>query len=77
MRQLILYSTAHCSLCEQALDLLLSLPDLAGTQLNVVDIADDDELMAQYGERIPVLRLDDRELNAPFDGPMVARFIGR
>lgn len=76
MRQLILYSTAHCSLCEKALDLLLSLPNLAGTQLNVVDIANDDELMQQYAERIPVLRLGDRELNAPFDGAMVGRFIG-
>ena len=67
MLRLQLYSTEHCSLCEQALDLLLSMPEMAGHELLVVDIAGSDELLARYGETIPVLKAGDAELCAPFD----------
>jgi len=77
--KVILYSTDHCTLCEQALDLLLSMPELAGTQLKVVDVALDDALQARYGERLPVLELasgaDSRALDWPFDAPIVAASI--
>ena len=72
---LILYSTDHCTLCEQALDLLLSMPELQGLALAVVDIAGDDALESQYGERLPVLRSGDAELNWPFDAVDVRRFV--
>ncbi|MEM7219109.1 MAG: glutaredoxin family protein [Pseudomonadota bacterium] len=55
--QLLLYSTAHCSACEQALDLLFGHRAVAGLQLQVVEVADDDELLARYGEHVPVLRV--------------------
>ncbi len=35
-------------------------------RLHAVDIAEDDMLIAEYGERIPVLRRGDRELGWPF-----------
>lgn len=75
MRRLILYSTAHCHLCEQAVDLLMSVPGLAGVQLDVVDVASDDTLMERYGQRIPVLRLGQQELAAPFAAEDLAHFL--
>ena len=62
-----LYSTEHCTLCEQAMDRLLSMPELAGLALEVVDVALDDTLTERYGERLPVLVVQGQELNWPFD----------
>lgn len=59
-----LYTTAGCHLCEQASDLLLTVnPAL---EIHAVDIATDDGLIAEYGERIPVVRHGERELAWPF-----------
>ena len=75
----ILYSTDYCTLCEQALDLLLSMPELAGTQLKVVDVAQDEALQVRYGERLPVLSVVGGglpcELDWPFDAGSVAASI--
>ncbi|HCG70392.1 MAG TPA: hypothetical protein DE147_08020, partial [Gammaproteobacteria bacterium] len=38
MQQLILYSTANCTLCDEALDLLFQIPGLAGLQLDIIDV---------------------------------------
>jgi len=70
-----LLSTDHCSLCEQALDLLLSMPDVAGLRLEVIDIAADDQLYQKYGESIPVLRLQEHELAAPFDRAAIVHWL--
>ena len=75
MPRLILYSTSHCALCEQALDLLLNTPEVAGMQLDVVDVATDDDLINVYGARIPVLRLGSAELDAPFGAQALAEFL--
>jgi len=58
LKDLVLYSTEHCSLCDEALDLLFSMPELAGRSVRVVDVSDSDRLMALYGSRIPVLVAD-------------------
>ncbi|MDA1076306.1 MAG: glutaredoxin family protein [Proteobacteria bacterium] len=63
---LTLFSTDHCRLCDQAFDLLASMPDLAGQTLDVVDVAHDDDLLARYGERLPVLKWGSAELAWPF-----------
>ncbi len=77
--KVILYSTDHCTLCEQALDLLLSMPELVGRQLDVVDVALDDTLQSRYGERLPVLCLTcgaiRAELAWPFDAKVVAELV--
>ena len=70
--ELILYSTEHCSLCDEALELLFSMPELAGQSVRVVDVATDDQLLARFGERLPVLEVraagaDARLLDWPFD----------
>lgn len=67
MPQLNFYTTAHCSLCEQTLDLLLSTPGLAGFQVQTIDIAEDPELLELYGSKIPVLEHEGNELSAPID----------
>lgn len=64
---MVLYSTDGCALCERALDGLLSMPELSGLTLRVVDVATEDELLRRYGERIPVLRFADRETDSPLD----------
>jgi hypothetical protein len=63
---LVLLSTAHCTLCDQALDALLSMPELRGRPLRVIDVADDQTLMDRYGDRVPVLCCGARELGWPF-----------
>jgi len=73
--RLVLLSTKHCSLCEQALDLLFSMPELGGHPLRVVDVVDDDTLLARYGERLPVLVVHGQELFWPFTTADVCRLL--
>ena len=69
-----LYGTAACHLCERAEALLYA----ANVTAETVDIAADDDLLARYGTRIPVLqRLDtSAELGWPFDAAMLQEFVG-
>ena len=74
--ELILYSTDHCSLCDEALELLFSMPELAGLSVRVVDVALDEQLLETFGERLPVLELQagdagERLLDWPFDSQTV------
>lgn len=66
MNSLVLYSTDNCTLCDEALDLLLSMPELKGWSLTVIDVATDSELVERYGDRLPVVRVNAAELEAPF-----------
>lgn len=66
---LMLLSTDHCALCEEALSMLFSMPELAGLELRVVDVADEDLLLERYGEQVPVLQVftqrDDQSAAEP------------
>jgi hypothetical protein len=62
---LALLGTRDCSLCESALNLLMSMPELRGTRLRVVDILDLHDGVERYGHRIPVLSRAGQELDAP------------
>ncbi len=66
IKQLYLYSTSHCHLCELAYALISQAAD--PSNINVIEIADDKVLLAEYSLRIPVLRRIDTnaELNWPF-----------
>ncbi len=64
MVRIELFTTLGCHLCEQAEVLLRQAAPFATVEK--VDIAEDDELIARYGERIPVLRFQGRELAWPF-----------
>ena len=71
----ILYTTAACSACEAALDLLAALPAAPHRTLVAQEVAFDDALLRRYGERVPVLALGGRELDWPFDAGEVTRFL--
>jgi hypothetical protein len=77
--QPILYGTSACHLCEQAEALLqqAAREGLTGDFLKV-DISDSEDLMAQYGVRIPVLkRRDGAELGWPFGPAELTAFLKR
>lgn len=71
--RLLLYGTSGCHLCEQARALVAPLAEAFGWRLEEVDIADDEQLFARWGEVIPVLERTDRPepLCWPFDQRMV------
>ncbi len=75
LKQLSLYSTSHCHLCElaQALVMQISSTD----KVKLVDITEDDALLAQYELRIPVLQRQDTkaELNWPFSESDIYQFL--
>ena len=75
MLTLTLFTTSHCHLCEQAIELITEI-NLAKS-LVLVEIANDDNLLIQYGERIPVLQRSDNcsELNWPFTRDDLVAFI--
>ncbi|AFI83826.1 glutaredoxin family protein [Methylophaga nitratireducenticrescens] len=67
MITLQLFSTAGCHLCESAEQLIYSLSSAKNIQLKIIEIGDDDQLVEQYGIRIPVIKFsDESELNWPF-----------
>ena len=57
-----LYGRTGCCLCDDARELLERLRDELGFVLVELDITADDALHRAYFERIPVIRLDGREL---------------
>lgn len=70
---LVMYGTSACSLCDQAFDLLVSMPELAGLSLRVIDVAQDPLLAEQYGSRLPVLRVNALEIDWVFTTEAVRR----
>ena len=75
IKQLTLYSTSNCHLCELAYALLMPLAE--GFKLAVVDITDDEALLSKYGLCIPVLHRNDSktELNWPFNQSNIVEFL--
>lgn len=68
-----LLTTAGCHLCDEARKLV----ETAAPQVELVavDIAEDDDLIEAYGERIPVLRVAGKELGWPFGLLDVREFV--
>ena len=59
---LTVYSRAYCHLCD---DMIAALRNLQGRfvfDIKVVDVDSDAALEARYGERVPVVEADGREL---------------
>ena len=75
IKQLNLYSTSHCHLCDLAHKLAIQTSEQI--EIHVIDIADDDSLFQQYGLLIPVLQRTDTqaELNWPFNTANVDAFL--
>lgn len=79
MKQVILYTTSGCHLCEQAKALLEPHVTSRRLWLKEVEIADADELLEKYGVRIPVIAMGGAgaELNWPFDSQELDDFVRR
>jgi hypothetical protein len=75
LKQLNLYSTTHCHLCDLAHSLLLNFDYQVA--LKIIDIADDEALLDKFSLRIPVLQRQDTkaELNWPFTSADVHKFL--
>ncbi|PCM43351.1 glutaredoxin family protein [Marinobacter sp. ANT_B65] len=75
--ELFFYTTSQCHLCELAEALLVNTPMPAPVPVDVVDIAQSEELVQRYGTRIPVLRRSDtgQELDWPFDRDQLLTFL--
>ncbi len=75
--ELFFYTTSQCHLCELAEALLVNTPMQAPVPVDVVDIAQSEELVQRYGTRIPVLRRSDtgQELDWPFDRDQLLTFL--
>ena len=59
MRQIVLYSRPDCHLCDEARDVLESLlEEVDDVELTERNIDEDDGLLRDYLERIPVVELD-------------------
>lgn len=59
--RLQLMTRAGCHLCEVAAETLARLAEEAGLVPELVDVDADDDLRAEYGDRVPVVVLDGRE----------------
>jgi glutaredoxin len=70
-----LYTTSACHLCDSAIALLTE----TNTSFEVIpiEIANDDQLILQYGTRIPVLKRDDTQLELawPFNLSDINAFV--
>ena len=77
MTKVKFYTTVGCHLCEDAHLLTDQFVKQGGVIVEMIDIADSDELIDSYGIRIPVIqRLDtDKELDWPFDKNELADFL--
>ena len=61
MRKLVLYGRPDCHLCDEARDLLGGLvTEARDVLLEERNIEDDDDLLREFLERIPVIELDGR-----------------
>lgn len=63
----IFYTRKNCKLCDEAKHDLEVIEEEIPHNLTVVDIDEDPDLVALYGERVPVLIVGPYTLSAPFD----------
>ncbi|MGZ4148448.1 MAG: glutaredoxin family protein [Actinomycetota bacterium] len=61
MHAVRLYSRPGCHLCEDARTVILQVRDRFGFAYEEVDIDGDDDLVREYGIRIPVVDVDGEE----------------
>ena len=77
MRHVTLYTKPGCHLCEAADALLARLAAEVPLTVTRVNIAEDEGLLARYGERIPVVRVGEVEVAAPLSEFKLRRALAR
>jgi hypothetical protein len=77
-RELILYTTLGCTLCEKAKVEIWPQLERFALRLREVDIADDPQLLERFGSRIPLVGLGDPGdvCGWPFSGAQLAQWLG-
>lgn len=77
--EILLFTTAGCHLCEQAEAILAPLASINGLQWKPVDIASSEQLVADFGIRIPVIQVEGatEDLGWPFDEPALLDYLSR
>lgn len=66
MRRITIYSKPACHLCDRAKETILRVRRQVEFSLEEVDISQNPELLAHYGEDIPVILLDGEEIARHF-----------
>jgi glutaredoxin len=78
MTTLTLYGKPGCHLCDGARSVVRGVAAARGVEVVEVDVTRDPVLERRYGERIPVLALDDEELFDYFvDGDALGKRLDR
>jgi len=77
VRRVVLYSRPGCHLCDEARAVILEVRDRVPFAFEEVDIETDDELVRDYGVRIPVVAIDGQErFEIAVDAGRLARLLG-
>ena len=61
MRNVVLYTRAGCLLCDEARNVILAVRERRPFAFTEIDIETDDDLVREYGIRIPVVTVDGEE----------------
>ncbi|MBY5268177.1 glutaredoxin family protein [Spiribacter salinus] len=71
------YTTSGCRLCDEAFDVARPIIERLKFRLQIIEIMDDPNIEATYGERIPVIhRMDqDAVLEWPFSAAAIYRYL--
>jgi hypothetical protein len=75
LSEMIFYTRSSCHLCESALPYARRAAKIFGRRLQIIDIDSDDELVVEYGLRVPVLTTSGGRVIA--EGSFGMREIGR
>ena len=74
-RECVLYITDDCTLCDEALSMLLASNALRGVVVTTIDVATNDKLFQSFGEHIPVLEYQGNSLMWPFSAEDAATLL--
>jgi glutaredoxin len=61
VRSVVLYARPGCHLCDEARDVILAVRERRPFSFAEIDIESDDDLLREYGIRIPVVTVDGEE----------------
>jgi hypothetical protein len=75
MKQVTLFGKPGCHLCEDVEAELARLQQRYPHRLELIDITTDADLLARYGERIPVIRVGTEEIGAPLSRSMLEQVL--